>query len=51
VVSAARKAAQHAIHEYYFRRKGLAVSTLIVTVMALLLFLKIREIERKDKTE
>jgi len=51
VVSVARKSAQEAIHEYYFRRKGLVVSTLIVTVMAFLLFLKIREIEREEKKE
>jgi hypothetical protein len=49
VVSGARKAAREAIHEYYVRRKGLAVSTLIVTVLSFLLFLKIREIEREVK--
>ena len=49
IVQTARHAGADAIHEYYFRRKGLAISTLIVTAMALLLFFKIREIEREDR--
>lgn len=51
VVSAARQAAADAIEEYYFRRKGLAISTLIVTAMVVLLYLKIREIEKKPRDD
>ena len=49
IVSAARRTANDAIKEYYFRRKGLAVSTLIVTLMAILLYLKIREIDKEAR--
>ena len=48
VVTGARKAANDAIQDYYFRRKGLAISTLIVTLVAILLFLKIKEIDKAD---
>jgi len=49
VIAAARKAGDDAVKDYYFRRKGLAISTLLVTVVALLLYLKIRQIERDAK--
>ena len=49
VLATARKSAEDAIHDYYFRRQGLAVSTLIVTIVAVLLYLKIREIERRQR--
>lgn len=39
--------AQNGIDEYFFRRKGLGVSTLIITVLALSLFFYIRKIESK----
>lgn len=39
--------AQHSIDEYYFRRKGLGISTLIITFLAVSLFLYIRRIESK----
>ncbi len=35
------------IDEYYFRRKGLAVATLIITFLAFMLYRKIRKIEQK----
>ena len=38
--------AQHAIDEYYFRRIGLGISTLIITIVAVSLFLFIRRLER-----
>ncbi|MFA6467981.1 MAG: cytochrome c3 family protein [Bacteroidota bacterium] len=41
--------AQQSIDEYYFRRKGLGVSTLIITVLAVSLFFYIRRIESKGK--
>lgn len=50
IISKAKAAAEEATHEYYFRRKGLGVSTLIITALAIILFLKIKQIEqRQDK--
>lgn len=40
--------AKGAIDEYYFRRIGLGVSTLIITLLAVTLFLYIRRIEREQ---
>jgi len=37
--------AQKAIDEYYFRRKGLGISTLIITILAVSLYLYIKKIE------
>jgi hypothetical protein len=34
------------VDEYYFRRKGAAVATLIITLLALGLYLKIRSLDR-----
>jgi predicted CXXCH cytochrome family protein len=51
VVASARAAGEEAIHEHRFRRQGLVVSTLIVTLAALLLWLKIRAIERRQRGE
>ncbi|MBI5836542.1 MAG: cytochrome c3 family protein [Candidatus Eisenbacteria bacterium] len=51
VVSAARAAALAAIREYHFRRQGLGVATLIITALVVLLYLKIRQIERRQKHE
>ncbi|MFQ5797195.1 MAG: cytochrome c3 family protein [Bacteroidota bacterium] len=39
--------AQEAIEEYYFRRIGLGISTLIITVLAVAIYLRIRRIERR----
>lgn len=41
--------AQGAIDEYYFRRWGLGVSSLIITILACTLYLYIRRIERRQK--
>jgi hypothetical protein len=38
--------AQSAIDEYYFRRLGLGVATLIITIVAISLYLFIRRMER-----
>lgn len=46
VTGEARAAGEAAVKEYHFRRQGLVVSTLIVTVVAILLYLKIRDMER-----
>jgi hypothetical protein len=48
VLADARKAGDAAVHEYYFRRQGLAVSTLIVTLLVILLYLKIRQIDKRE---
>ena len=48
VLHSVRQAGQAAVYEYHFRRRGLAVSTLIVTVLALLIYLKIRQLEKGE---
>lgn len=40
---------RHAIDDYYFRRIGLGVSTLIITVLAVALYLFIRRLERQQR--
>lgn len=47
----AGQAGRDAAHEYRFRREGLVVSTLIVTLLVILLYLKIRQIERSQRDE
>jgi predicted CXXCH cytochrome family protein len=47
VIGQAKDAGNAAIREYYFRRKGLGVSTLLLTFLVVLLYLKIRQIEKK----
>jgi predicted CXXCH cytochrome family protein len=51
VVAKAEAAGHEAIQEHRFRRQGLVVSTLIVTFAAILLWLKIRQIERRQRGE
>ena len=50
VIAQAKNAGQAAIKEYYFRRKGLGVSTLLLTCVVVLLYLKIRQIEGKQNS-
>jgi len=40
---------QHALDEYVYRRVGLGVSTLIITILAISLYFFIRRIERKQQ--
>ncbi len=40
--------AQEAVDEYYFRRWGLGVSTLIISILALSLYLTIKRIEKRQ---
>ena len=49
VIAQAKEAGHTAIKEYYFRRKGLGVSTLLLTFVVVLLYLKIRQIEQNSK--
>ncbi len=46
LVASARKTTDQSLREYSFRKVGLLVSTLIVTLVALLLYVKIRQIDR-----
>jgi hypothetical protein len=46
-VAEARQTAAAAVADYRFRKVGLGVSTLIVTVVAALLYLKIRAVDRR----
>ncbi len=48
IVGDTQKSALSAIDEYYFRRQGLGVATLVITLLVILLYLKIRQIERKS---
>jgi hypothetical protein len=41
--------AQSAVDDYYYRRIGLGISTLVISLLAVGLFLKIRKVERKQK--
>ena len=47
IVERVTKAGIDAIDEYYFRRWGLGASTLIITILAIALYLKIKQIERR----
>lgn len=50
VTAAVKVEAADAINEFYFRRIGLGVSVAIISFLALVLYLYIRRIERKNKT-
>lgn len=49
VTAAVTVEAKAAIHEYYFRRIGLGVSVVIISSLALILFLYIKRIEKKNR--
>jgi predicted CXXCH cytochrome family protein len=42
---------QHAVDEYYFRRWGLGIATLIISIVAVSLYLTIRTIEKKQQAK
>jgi hypothetical protein len=48
IIAQAKEAGKGAIKEYYFRRKGLAISTLLLTLLVVLLYIKIRQIESRS---
>ena len=48
VVESAQATIAAALDEYSFRKIGLAISTLVVSLVALFLYLKIRDIERRQ---
>ncbi len=41
----------HAIDEYYFRRVGLGIATVVITILAISLYLFIKKIERKQREQ
>lgn len=45
----AKTTGEEAINEYYFRRWGLGVSTVFITILGVALYLKLRKIENKQK--
>jgi len=47
VIESVTKAGLEAIDEYYFRRWGLGASTLIITILVIAIYLKIKQIERR----
>ncbi len=49
ITSKAKNSGISSIDEYYFRRKGLGIVTIIITIFAFVLYLKIRKIEKKKK--
>jgi hypothetical protein len=49
IIDQSKKSARNAVDEYYFRRKGLGISTLILTVLVILLYLKIKRIEQDQR--
>jgi hypothetical protein len=50
IASAVAIDGQHAIDEFYFRRWGLGVSTLIISIVALALYFTIKRIEKRQGT-
>lgn len=50
ITSKAKITGAEAIKEYYFRRYGFGVSTFFIAVLIITLYLKLRKIEKKQKT-
>ncbi len=48
IINEAKAEGSSAIDNYYFRRKGLIVSTLIVTLLVVGLYLKIKKLEKEE---
>lgn len=47
ITNKAKKIGTEAIDDYYFRRQGLAISTIIVTILIIGLFIKLRKMDKK----
>ncbi|UCH66147.1 MAG: cytochrome c3 family protein [Ignavibacterium sp.] len=47
IVGKARQAGTDAVDDYYFRRVGLGIATIIVTILVIGLYIKIRRLEKK----
>jgi hypothetical protein len=48
LTNTAKITGEEAIDEYYFRRWGLGVSTIFITILILALYFKIKKIEKKN---
>ncbi len=51
ITTKAKTTGEEAIHEYYFRRLGLGVSTVFITILGVALYLKLRKVEKRQKKE
>jgi hypothetical protein len=49
VASIVAEEGQMAVDQFYFRRWGLGISTLVISILAVSLYFYIRRIERKQK--
>jgi hypothetical protein len=49
--SSVREEASASVSEFYFRRIGLGVATLIITILAASLYVYVRRIERRQAAE
>ena len=49
ITNKAKTEGKEAIDDYYFRRLGLGVSTLFITIITLALYFKLRKIDKKSK--
>jgi hypothetical protein len=47
ITSNAKTEGEDAINEYYFRRAGLGVSTILITIITVALYMKLKKIEKK----
>ena len=48
IVNKAMVSGEEAIDEYYYRRIGLGFSTIVVTFLVVLLYIKLRKVEKKS---
>lgn len=49
ITDKAKVVGNEAVHDYYFRRIGLGVSTFFITLLVITLYFKLRKIEKKQK--
>ncbi len=47
IANKAKIAGQEAVDDYYFRRIGLGISTIVVTILVIGLFIKLKKIEKR----
>ena len=50
ITSKAKTDGEEAVKEYYFRRLGLGISTIFITIICVTLYFKLKKIEKKQKT-
>lgn len=50
ITSKAKLEGEDAVKEYYFRRFGLGVSTIFITMICVILYIKLKKIEKKQKS-